>query len=175
MLYYKTMRRVILIRHAQSTANITDTPDSMTAGELAFLDRAAGLTELGEEQCRLLAPRLLGEYGIEPPTTLAAVSTYQRPKLTAKLLGFLVNPEPYSQLDEVAHGMSTRGIRERIRAGQIPDIAVEAGITALEQAPKEEVWITHGLLIAGICIALGIVDQFERPVPRQCEVRRIEF
>lgn len=169
------MRRVTLIRHAQSTANLMDEPGSMTEGELAFVNRAAGLTELGEQQCYSLAPLLFSEYGIEPSTTLVAVSTYQRPKLTAELLGFLINPTPYPQLDEVDHGISTRRIRELVRANRIPDIAVEAGRIALEQAPEEHVWVTHGLLIAGMCIELGIVDQFERPVPRQCEVRRIEF
>ena len=169
------MRRVTLIRHAHSVANTMDAPGSMTEGELAFVNRAAGLTELGVQQCHNLASCLSSEYGINPSTTIAAVSTYERPKLTAELLGFIVNPTPYSQLDEVAHGMSTRRIRELVRANQIPHIAVEAGRLALEQAPEEHGWVTHGLLIAGICIELGIVEQFERPVPRQCEVRRIEF
>ena len=168
-------KRKILIRHAQSVANLMDEPGSMTEGQLAFVNRAAGLTELGEQQCYSLAPRLPSEYGINPSTTLAAVSTYERPRLTAELLGFLINPTPYPQLDEVDHGMSTRKIRELVRANQIPQIAIEAGRMALEQAPEEHVWVTHGLLIAGICIELGIVDQFERPVPRQCEVRQIEF
>src|SRR6266496_742944 len=153
------MRTVTLIRHAHSVANVTEAPASMPAEDLAFANRSAGLTERGENECRHLAPQLPIRYGINPSETPVAVSTFERPKLTAVRLGF-VTIRAYSELDEVDYGMNLEELRAQLRENLIPRVAIEAARATLAQAPDEDVWITHALLIGGICIELGIVDRY---------------
>ena len=168
------MRTVTLIRHAESTANKTSAPAAMSAEDLAFKNRSAGLTDEGELQCVELALALQTDHGIYPPETPVAVSNYERTRLTAKKLGFLTI-NTYPEIDEVEHNMDLEELRTQLRRNEIPTIAVEAGRSALKQAPSEDVWIAHGLLIAGICIELGTANQYDRPVPEKCEVRYITF
>lgn len=66
-------------------------------------------------------------------------------------------------------------LRAMLRQNQIPPIALKAAEVTLRQAPSEGVWVSHGLLIAGLCTVLGVADRYERPVPRQCEVRQLTF
>lgn len=148
----------------------------MTAGDLAFANRSAKLSPKGEAQCKQLATALPTEYGISVYDTRVAVSKYERTQQTAKLLGFRNDlTKPYDELDEVDHGMELDVLRAMLRQNQIPRVALEAARATLRQPPPEDIWITHGLLTAGLCIVLGIADQYERPVPRQCEVRRLIF
>lgn len=164
------------MRHAHSTANETDAPLGMTAEDLAFANRSAKLTDKGETQCLKAATFLPAQYGITVTSTRVAVSEYVRTYQTAELVGFHEDLiKRYSQLDEVDHGMDLAALREMLGQNQIPSIALRAAEAVLHTPPPEGLWITHGLLIAGLCIVLGTAGQYERPVPRQCEVRQLTF
>jgi hypothetical protein len=148
----------------------------MTTEDLAFANRSAELTSRGKAECKKLAIVLPAEYGINVYDARAAVSKFVRTQQTARLLGFRKDMTlPYSELDEVDHGMELGTLRAMLRQNQIPPIALKAAKATLRQAPSEDVWVSHGLLIAGLCAVLGTVDQYERPVSRQCEVRRLTF
>jgi hypothetical protein len=148
----------------------------MTTENLAFANRSAELTSRGEAECSELATILPAQYGVNAHDTRAAVSEFVRTKQTAKLLGFRERlTKPYSELNEVDHNMELDTLRAMLRRNQIPPIALRAAEAALRQAPTEGVWVSHGLLIAGLCTILSAADQYERPVPRQCEVRRLTF
>jgi hypothetical protein len=168
--------QILAIRHGHSTANVAEIPSAMTAEDLAFANRSAGLTKRGEAECIQLAAALSIEYGIDTSTTHVAVSEFKRTNQMTKLLGFREEEEwtkPYRVLNEVDHEMELDVLRAMLRRNEIPAIALQTAEATLERSPKEKVWITHGLLIAGLCIVLDIADQYERLVPRQCEVRQL--
>lgn len=169
------MRTILAIRHAHSTANGEKVPAGLSADDLAFANQSAGLTQRGVEECARLAPTLRTR-GIDPHRVDVAVTEYARTRQTAERLGFpkariMVRPE----INEVDHGMDLDVLRAMLRRNEVPRVAVMAAERLLRTPPKENVWVTHGLLIAGMCIVLGTADGYERPVPRQCEVRRLTF
>jgi len=144
--------------------------------DLAFANRSAGLTPRGETECRQLATVLSREYDVNTRNTRVAVSEFARTQQTARLVGFRkALTLPYSELNEVDHGIALGTLRAMLRQNRIPPIAMRTAEATLRQAPSEGVWVTHGLLIAGLCTVLGVVDQYERPVSRQCEVRQLAF
>lgn len=148
----------------------------MTAEDLAFANRSAELTPRGEAECSQLAAILPVEYDVNIRNTRVAVSEFVRTQQTARLLGFQKKLTlPHGELNEVDHNMELGALRAMLRQNKIPPIALRAAEATLGQAPSEGVWVSHGLLIAGLCTVLGIADQYERPVPRQCEVRRLTF
>lgn len=170
------MRTILVIRHGHSTANEPGVPTAKTAEDLAFANQLAELTPRGENECAELAGVLFTEYGIDARSTRVAVSEFVRTKQTAKQLGFSESlTTPYFALNEVDHGMELGALRAMLRQNQIPRFAEQAAEAALRRAPTEDVWVTHGLLIAGLCTVLGTDHLYDRPVPRQCEVRRLTF
>src|SRR6266702_3941465 len=151
------MRTIVVIRHARSTANTAEVPSDMTAEDLAFANRTAELNDEGNDQCLKLAPVLLTMYGIRVNRTRVAVSTFVRTQQSAKRLGFRESlTEAYPQLDEVDHGIELGALRAMLRRDEIPPIALRSAEATLRQAPKENVWMTHGLLIAGLCAVLDV-------------------
>ena len=166
------MRTVWVIRHAQSYANLPQEAGASEPVDLAFANRTSKLTPRGIRECGELKPVLSKEYGIVPHKTPAAISTFVRTRETATLLGFK-KLKDYSQLDEVEHGMDIEVLRAMIRKGNIPEVAMRTARKTLEDPPREDVWVAHGLLIAGLCIELGIERQFKRKNPGHCEVRQL--
>lgn len=156
---------ILVIRHGLSEANNRD-----NVGTLAFAAKNAPLMEKGKEQARERAMRLSSDYGINPQTTAVAVSDLLRTRETAKVMGFQ-QIAPYESLNEVEHGMAGAALRAMLDAGQLPAGALHAAEAILRQPPSQEVWITHGLVIAGLSHVLGIAHRFERLIPRFCEVR----
>lgn len=155
---------------------MSEATGSATKEDLALADRSAELTDKGEAQCLKAAALLRTEYRLTISHTKVALSEFVRTQQTAKLVGFQdVLTTIYPQLNEVKYGMKLAVLRALLRDNKIPSIAPRAAEALLRSAPPEGVWITHGLLIAGMCTLLGVADQYERPVPRQCEVRRLTF
>ena len=163
-------RRVLVIRHAHSTANDEGQAPGMTAADLAFANQNAGLSKRGEEQCAALAPQLA--FALSIAKTPVAHSHLARTRLTAELVGFRKLRADHA-LDEVDYtsDMDLATLRARLRRNDIPQVALRAADWTLRNAPRENVWITHGLLIAGLSIVLGVANQYKRPVPSQCEAR----
>lgn len=170
------MRTILVLRHAHSTANVTEVPSTITAEDLAFANKSAGLTKRGEDESDKLAIVIPLKYGIHTDSAHVAVSEFKRTQQTAKRLGFqddLITS--YPELNEVEHDMALGTLRTMLRQNQIPPVALRTADATLQQSPKEGIWVTHGLLIAGLCAVLGTIDKYERAVPRQCEVRWLTF
>ena len=158
---------VIVVRHGLSEAN-----NRNNVGNLAFASETAPLMELGRQQARALRPMLNDEYSINPSATPAATSELLRTQQTAQEAGFLTL-KAYSCLDEVKHGMELTSLRAILDEGMLPSIALQSAEAVLNNPPPEEsIWFTHGLLIAGLCAALG-VHQDRRLIPRFCEAREL--
>lgn len=156
-----------VIRHGFSEAN-----DRNNIGTLAFADKDAPLKKEGRSQARERAATLGCEYGINPATTPVAVSYLLRTKQTAEVMGF--RPiTPYESLNEVEHGMELLALRALLDIGELPRAALQAAAALLRKHPSEKVWVAHGLIIAGLCHVLGISHQFDRLIPRFCEVRAL--
>jgi hypothetical protein len=160
---------ILAIRHGLSEANNRD-----NVGTLAFAAKDAPLMETGKEQARERAAGLARDYGVDPRITPVAVSHLLRTQETAQVMGF--QPDritPYELLNEVEHGMEGVALRAMLNDGQLPQTALYAAEAILRQPPSESVWITHGLIIAGLSHVLGVSHQFERLIPRFCEVREL--
>jgi hypothetical protein len=158
---------IFAIRHALSEAN-----NRNNIGTLAFASKDAPLMDPGREQARRRASMLLGDYGINAAGTPAAVSSLLRTEETARVMGFQLI-KAYEQLDEVEHGMSGPEFRALLDNGRLPQASLDAAEVILQNPPSEKVWITHGLVIAGLSQVLGVSDQFERLIPKFCEVREL--
>lgn len=128
--------------------------------------------DLGREQAQGIPSVLLARYGIVAASQDVAVSTLRRTQETAQDAGFRSQTQ-YPLLDEIAQD-AIQGIkfREMKEAGVLPDVAIWAAEQLLENPPVEGIWVTHGLLIAGLCKVLDVY-QDERLIPRFCEIREI--
>jgi phosphohistidine phosphatase SixA len=156
---------ILVVRHGLSDANNRES--------LAFGQAEAGLMLRGRDQAAALGSRLHREYNIDPKETNVAVSEFRRTYETATRAGFnrLI---VYPTLNEVSHGMELVDLRMSLDEGRLPSVAIENAVSILENPPDETVWVTHGLVIAGLCAALGIY-QSERLIPQFCEVRKLSF
>lgn len=154
---------ILVIRHGLSEANNRES--------LAFGSSTASLMDKGREQARQLGHLLSTKYALSTAATAVATSRLQRTQETAREAGFL-NLSTYSVLDEVEHGMELTILREALDKKQLPAAAVEVAQAVLEDPPRESVWITHGLVIAGLCQVLGVC-QDARFIPRFCEIREL--
>lgn len=153
----------ILVRHAKSQANYPY--------EIGVNNKTAALTPNGKEQAKGLASSL-SQFGISSERRIAT-STFMRAKQTAWLAGFW-NATAYPILDEAIDRPLTEQERDLIHErGILPADALTAAEALLHEPPIEEVWITHALVIAGICQRLNI--QADAIIPRFCEVRAIEI
>ena len=130
-----------------------------------------------EEGRKLVHEKLvpdLSRRGIVPRLSKAAVSQLLRTRQTAEEAGFLPGrTADYACLNEVKHGMNGADLRRLLDSGGIPDAAMRAAAEILKRPPKEGIWVSHGLVIAGLCKTLGIDQNYERLVPRFCEVRKL--
>lgn len=127
--------------------------------------------QMGIGQARQMGTVLERDYGIDVSETPVAVSELRRSQETAFFAGFkrLV---VYTSLNEIDHGLNLPDLRAMLDAGQLPAMANEGAAAILEDPPVEPVWITHGLVIAGLCAVTGI-DQGSRLIPRFCEIREL--
>lgn len=158
---------IYVIRHGFSEAN-----DRNNIGTLAFAAKDAPLKDLGKQQARDRAATLFADYGIHIPTTPVATSELLRTQETAREMGFHML-RPYGSINEVEHGMEGSMLKAMLSNGELPIAALRTAELILHQPPVEKVWVTHGLVIAGLCHELGIDSQFDRLIPKFCEVREL--
>lgn len=162
---------IFVVRHGLSEANNRD-----NKGTPAYGAKDASLMQQGREQARARGERLVLDYGIDLSTTPVAVSQLLRTWQTAKEMGFDPNNfTRYAVLNELERDVLPDNFRELLRNNQYPSVIVRAGQALLRQPPPQKVWVAHGLIIAGLCCALGVSDQFERSVPNFCEVRELSI
>jgi phosphohistidine phosphatase SixA len=157
---------VLIIRHGLSEAN-----NRNNLGTLAFASGEAPLMEHGREQARLLGKALAETFGIVPADKQVATSEMTRTQETALEAGFQ-HLSTYAILNEVSHGMELADLRAALDKKQLPAIAIEAAEAILETPPNEDIWFSHGLVIASLCQVLGVA-QSERFIPKFCEIREL--
>ena len=157
----------ILVRHGLSEAN-----NRNNHGNLALAGASAPLMKEGFAQAREAGQLLVARYGVEILSEPAAVSTMRRTQETADTLG-LTNQTLYPELQEVAHGMDLADLRQLLSSGDLPDAALRTAEDLLDNPPAEGLWVTHGLVIAGLCRVLGVERDYDRLIPRFCEIREL--
>jgi broad specificity phosphatase PhoE len=160
---------IIVIRHALSEAN-----NHANIGTMAFGAKEAPLMKEGREQAKQRAKTLRTEYSVDAVSTPAAISRLRRTQETATYLGF-TQLSRYAALDEVEHGMEGVELRSLLDSGRLPSSAILAVESLLQDPPRERVWVTHGLVIAGLCRVLNVSANYERLIPRFCEVRQLSL
>jgi len=158
----------LVIRHSLSEAN-----NRANVGTPAFASAEAPLMDGGRIIAGVLGITLHENYHIDTSEAFAATSTMLRTPETAMCAGF--DPShlvAYPILDEVPKMREFAELRAMLDAGIVPPEAIEAAYRVLENPPQEEIWFTHGLVIAGLCKVLGVY-QDARTVPKFCEVREL--
>lgn len=165
--------RKLLIRHGLSEAN-----NYKNIGTPAFGSPDAGLMEEGKVMARDAGRLLVNQYGVDILSTEVAVSEMLRTQETALEAGFpRHNMTPYASLNEVTSSIIKNLSQEQIINAIVnetpPAIAIQHVEELLANPPEEEIWFTHGFVIATICYVRGI--KFDRFIPQFCEIRDIEI
>lgn len=159
---------IYVVRHGLSEAN-----NRNNFGTPAFGNKSAPLMFEGRMAAARLKPLFKYTYNINPSTTPVATSELIRTQETALRAGFSAL-NTYATLNEVERGLTLddkRAVRER---GVIPHEALDAAEELLDNRPEENIWFTHGLLIAGLCKHLNIYqDPKYRIIPHFCEIRQL--
>ena len=159
----------LLIRHGLSEANNRE-----NYGTPAFGNPKAGLMNEGIVHATNAGNTLrLPPYSIDPSNTIVAVSQLRRTWETANFAGFHTL-RPYESLNEVSRGLTVDD-KARIKATRIlPVVAIRAAEEVLNNPPEEDIWFTHGLLIASMC---KVLDIYQNPddnfIPAFCEIREL--
>ena len=78
-------------------------------------------------------------------------------------------------MNEVKPGIPAVRLKEMLENKNLPEAASFNAKRILKHPPVEPVWITHGLVIAGLCRELGIEDDYEHFIPKFGEIRDIKI
>jgi len=154
-------------RHSLSEAN-----NRNNYGTPAFGHADAPLMAEGRSMAQTMGVEFEAIYGIIPAATPAAVSKMLRAQETAREAGF-VDLNEYEILNEVDTRLPHPELKDAIANRRHTSIALKAAELILENPPEEQVWITHGLIIASLCEVLGVAKQFEHFVPKFGEIREL--
>lgn len=150
---------VLLIRHAQTDGKPLSEVDGPE------------LSEFGRAQARGLRGELTRR-GIDVSTVAAAVSALLRARQTAADAG-LVNTAVYPLLNEVNTADPSR-TPKLLDQGLLPEEALAAADALLRDPPRQQIWVTHGLVMMGLLERLGMTDP-EHFVPGYCQVIPIQI
>jgi len=159
--------KVAIVRHGISEAN-----NRNNVGTMAFANPNAPLMGLGREQAKDLGVEMVIARGFSSDEPIA-VSELVRVQETARLAGFYTT-RAYPGLNEAVHGLPLDDLRTLLGKGELPPKAIVQAETLLNNPPEERIWISHGLVIAGLCQALGIY-QDKRLIPAFCEIRELDL
>jgi phosphoribosylformylglycinamidine (FGAM) synthase PurS component len=154
---------VLVVRHGLSEAN-----DKNSA---AFGLPDAELLPLGIEQARNAGGLLTDIYGIDTLGNTAAASDMLRSQQTARIAGF-ARVTNYAILNEV-DVPKTPELRAVLDRGEVIREAREAAEQVLANPPVENVWFSHGYLIAAMCELTGVDTNGLRFIPRFGEIREL--
>lgn len=158
----------LVIRHGLSEAN-----NRHNIGTPAFASPDAPLMPEGLAAAERLGLQLQEQFGITPNTEHIATSQYLRTIQTALTMGAHYNHlRQYTILNELPRQQSGPELRAMLDNGQLPAQALVRAEAILASPPEEDVWVTHGLVIAGLCRTLGVYSN-QRAVPRFCEIREL--
>lgn len=160
--------RKLLVRHALSNANNRE-----LYGTPAFGNPNSGLMPEGINQAINLGAFIVSEYGINISEENVATSRFRRTQQTATIAGFR-HIYFYSSLNEVKGNLSDIEVREAINLKNPPKETKLAARNLINNPSIEDIWFTHGLLIAALCQELGL-NNYDRFIPKFCEIREIEL
>jgi len=148
---------VLVVRHGLSEANNRE-----NIGTLAFGASDAPLMEKGRAQAQAAGRLLREQYALDTEDTVA-VSTYLRTRETATHAGF-VHQVQYAELSEVDSGLPRLELKAMLNRNEVPDAAVaRAELLLAGELPEQQVWFTHGLVIAGLCKVLNVYTDMYKP------------
>lgn len=177
------MAKVLLIRHAESTAN---------KGDVAFGNYEAPLTDNAiNNQIPNTRKELIEKYGINPDEydRPVAVSEYYRTYQTARELGFraidkfeIINESEIYQSDEL-DGVDV--IKKHVNEEWLPEQELVRARQIIENLKSDafdyEIIFSHGMVIAGIIRELNKQGAVIEPdakrgyVPLQAQITQIEI
>ncbi len=155
--------KYLIIRHAKTDAN--------RLTRAVFGKSGAPINDEGKQQAAGLRHELT-RLNIDIETEPVAVSELLRTKQTAELAGFkniTVNP----LLNEV-NTADPKHTLELVAQGKLPEETIVAAKAILANPPKQKIWVTHGLVMAGILQVLGLTDPYNL-IPKHCEIIEISF
>lgn len=155
------MRKVYIIRHAQSEGNRFNRAD--------YGKKGGALTEAGIQEAKQLKTQM-ERLGIRVATEPVAVSELQRTQQTASYAGFEHLVE-HAELNEVDPDLSRDELEELIARKQLPLEAIAAAQRLIKNPPQERVWVTHGLVVAALIRELDMPS--DRFIPKMASVTEI--
>jgi len=162
-LCYFIFMSVLIARHAFSEANNGESE--------AFGHADARLMPAGRLQAKGMGRYLTEAFGVDVAETAIATSALFRAPETAIEAGFR-NITITPLLNEVVSGLTEDEYKAAKEAREVPQCVREAALRVLDSPPRENIWVAHGLLIAGLCDILQVA-QDQRFIPRFCEVREL--
>jgi len=134
-------------------------------------NEVAPLIESGIGQARKLGGRLVEEYGFDVHQPVA-VSEYMRTQQTASDAGFM-EATPYPILNEV-QSVALLDVRRYIESGELPAKVIKKAEAILSSPPEESIWFSHGFVIEGLRVALGLPSA-DRPISDYCGINKFEI
>ena len=141
------MSRVIhVVRHAQSEGHRHNRAE--------FGKEGGALLDVGIAEAKALKHKFL-DLGIETKIEPVAISELKRTYQTAMYAGF-TNITKYPSLNEVDSPLDPELIENMIKRKELPEDALIRARAILANPPPENIWVTHGLIIAGMAKELGI-------------------
>ncbi len=166
---YNTPMSKLVFRHGLSQANNRE-----NYGTPAYGNPDASLMDEGIIHAANAGRMLrLPPYAIDPTNTIVAVSKMRRTWETANFAGFHTL-RPYESLNEIGHGLTLEDKAQIKEAHILPVVALRAAEEVLKNPPEEDIWFTHGLLIASMCRVLDIYQDVDtRLIPHFCEIREL--
>lgn len=157
-------RKVLIIRHAKSLGSRHD--------RHLYPKEGAPLSKEGFKDAEKLKAEFL-KRGVDIKREPVAVSELIRTRQTAEAAGFTSLSE-YEVLNEVNSGLGPTVLDQMIENKQVPKKAIEAAKKLLARPPKENIWVTHGMLIAALAEELGIPKN-ELFIPSMTSIIEVEI
>ncbi len=155
----------LVVRHALSEAN--------GATGMTVTGRfEAGLTNEGRRQAGRLGA-WLRRCGVDTEHEAVAVSEMARSQETARYAGFS-QLHVVSVLNEAATIEPSAQVMRRAVRGELPREVLFDAETLLLDPPPETLWVTHGLIIAGLRRLVG-AEYYTRYVPNFCEITELDI
>lgn len=165
----------LVIRHGLSQANNRE-----NYGTPAFGNPNASLMDEGIIHATNAGNILrLPPYSVDTDITTVAVSKMRRTWETANFAGFHAL-RPYESLNELSHSLTLDELKHIKETLILPIVALRAAEDVLNSPPEENIWFTHGLLIASMCKVLDMNIEPRRDkngkltiIPDFCEIREL--
>ncbi len=114
------------------------------------------------------------------PTRRIAVADSLRARQTAKAIGGVGSTITiYDSLNEVPNELPNEELKQRLKKGNIPEEALTAAELLLSNPPVERIYVSHGLLLAGLQAILAM-RLGEKPLGQNMrldnlETRKLDF